>query len=209
MTDVWQNLAGQDTAKRAIEIAMVGGLPITFVPQEGAGYSFTQYDIDRLTGDNREKAQSRYDWYEGEPMSLAAAVDTVAHVRAITDDLAVRCGLPALDTTHDDAAMRIDISPISCLDFVLPAPQEPIDTVVWRVMKGWEKLPSITDDLTPEAQGLRDNWLRCVPSAPVDEAIKIARCVAALGGYAANDVKDGGPQISRMCLAEAISYCRR
>lgn len=37
MTDIWQNLAGQETAKRAIEIAMVGGLAITFIPVEGAG----------------------------------------------------------------------------------------------------------------------------------------------------------------------------
>ena len=209
MTDIWQNLAGQETAKRAIEIAMVGGLPITFAAREGYDGHFTPYDIDRLKGEARSQAQARYDWYEGKPMSLEAAADTVAHVRAIADDLAARCGLPALDTAHDDAAMRIDITPTSLADLVSPPPQEPIDTVVWRVMKGLEKLLSIKRNLTPEAEGLRANWAGCVPTARVDEAIEVARSIAALGGYVASDVMEGGPQISRMCLAEAISYCGR
>lgn len=205
MTDIWQNLAGQETAKRAIEIAMVGGLPITFVPREGSGYQFTSYDIARLTGDKKEEAQARYDWYGGEPMSLAAASDAVAHVRAIADDLAVRCGLPALDTTHDTTAMRVDITPISCLDFVLPAPQEMVDTVVSRIFEAWEMQERLDNTLTPEAQALCDNWRHHVPSAPVDLAIEIAWCISALGVYERNE----GLQTGRMCLAEAISYCRR
>lgn len=208
MTDIWQSLAGQETAKRAIEIAMVGGLPITFVPQEGAEYRFTQYDIDRLKGEIRGHAQARYDWYEGEPMSLAAATDTVAHVRAITDDLAARCGVPALDTTHNTADMQVGIFPISCLDFVMPPPAEGVDCVVSRVMAAWEMQEHLDDTLTPEAQALLNMVLSHISLSPAyvgirPRVIEIARCISALGVHERND----GLQIGRWALAEAISYC--
>ncbi len=207
MTDIWQNLAGQETAKRAIEIAMVGGLAITFIPVEGAGYSFTAYDVGQLKGETREKAQARMDAYDGEPMSIAAAADTILRVRAVADDLAARCGLPALVTSRDTADMRIDIQPVTIADFILPPPAEPVEIVVSRVMAAVEKLPSIKNELTYEATALFNNWTRLVPTAPVDAAIEMARCILALGGYVSRE--GDGTQISRLCLAEAISYCRR
>lgn len=210
MIDVWQNLAGQDTAKRAIEVAMVSGLPITFVACEGLEYLFTPYDVAKLPPEPREKMQAHMDKYDGAPMSAAAAADVVTQVQEIAVALADRCGLPVLNTHTDFAAMRIDILPTSIADLLIPPPAESVDAVVGRVLAAIEKLPYMTDDMSPEAKALLDKWREMVPGAPVDAAIEMARNIAALGGYVSREVLSSErPRIGRMCLAEAISYCHR
>lgn len=209
MIDVWQNLAGQDTAKRAIEVAMVSGLPITFVACEGSGYLFTPYDVAKLPPEPREKMQAHMDKYDGAPMSAAAAADVVTQVREIAVALADRCGLPVLNTRTDFAAMRIDIQPTSIADLLIPPPAESVDAVVGRVLQAIE-LTRFINDMSPEAKALLDKWREMVPGAPVDAAIEMARNIAALGGYVSREVLSSErPRIGRMCLAEAISYCRR
>jgi hypothetical protein len=198
MTDVWAELAGQETAKRAIEVSLVGGHYIGFTPQEGAGYNFSAYHIDRLPkGGPRDRVIQHLAQFEGDPWQLPAARYAVSQVTLAAGYLAALCDIDATTVAPDHATMRVQVMPISLADLILPPPAESGEVVAKRILAAREHRQDSSLEMAPNAVRLMDVW----PGAAYkyDKAVLVAQSIQLLSS-------EPLVRISRMSLAEAISY---
>jgi hypothetical protein len=198
MTDVWAELAGQETAKRAIEVSLVGGHYIGFTPHEGAGYRFSAYDIDRLPkGWRRDRVTQHLAQFEGEPWQLPAARYAVGQVTLAGGWLAGLCDIDTTISAPSHAAMRVQVMPLSLADLMLPPPAESGEVVARRIAAARDRKQDASLDMKPEAVRLMNIW----PGAAYkyDKAVLVAQSIQLLSSWPLQP-------ISRMSLAEAISY---
>jgi hypothetical protein len=198
MTDLWAELSGQETAKRAIEVSLVGGHHIGFKPYEGAEYRFSAYDIDRLpSGWRREMVTHHLSQFAGEPWQLPAARHAIGQVTLAAGYLAALCNLDALTVAPSHALMKMQIMPISLADLVLPPPAESGEAVAMRILIARERRQSASMDMTMDAARLMDVWK---PDKPrYYHALSVAQSIQLLSSQPLQPV-------SRFSLAEAISY---
>lgn len=203
--DYWAELPAQETAKRAIEVALVARQPIRFDPHAGASWEFARYDINRLTGESRRKAQEHVDSYDGEPNSMRAAVDQADKAGLAACYLAGLCGdtvVPAIVEPGQPAPITCAIDPLSLADLVIPPPAEEVGAVARRVMAARARFDSV-GEADPQAESLYSSWQAHCASVIACEAetraevMATARACAALIGHG---------WITRLALAEALSY---
>jgi hypothetical protein len=198
MTDVWAELAGQETAKRAIEVSLVGGHRIGFTPHEGAEYLFSAYDIDCLPrGWRRDRVTQHLAQFEGDPWQLPAARYAVGQVTLAGGWLAGLCDIDTTMAAPSHAAMRVQVMPVSLADLVLPPPAESGEAVMRRILTARDRKQDASLDMTLDAVRLMDVWKP--DQTRYDYALSVARSIQLLSSQPLE-------RISRMSLAEAISY---
>jgi hypothetical protein len=199
MTDLWAELSGQETAKRAIEVSLVGGHHIGFTPYEGAEYRFSAYDIDRVGSDSRykDKLYEHLSQFAGAPWTLPAAQHAVGQVTLAAGYLAAICDLDTTTVAPSHAPMKMQIMPISLADLVLPPPAESGEAVARRILIARERRQSASMDVTMDAVCLMDTW-NPLPLRYA-RALSVARSIQLLSSQPLE-------RVSRLSLAEAISY---
>lgn len=198
MIDRFQTLKGQDTAKRAIEIALVGDHPISFLPYEGHAAYFAALDIDRLTGEARNVARAHWDEFAGNPMGLEAASRQCRECEAALGYLAILCDLDEPSTAADTSILTMSVPPLTLVDLILPPPAEPARNVVERIIAA-RKIRGDVHGTDAIADRLMEQWRAAVAvdDDMAEAVMEVARSIAALAERT---------PVSRLQLAEAISY---
>jgi hypothetical protein len=221
--DAFQNLHGQDTAKRAMEIALVGMHDIELVPlaRDPAALAWTAYGIERMPAKSRQLAE----WWAGQfPNDNAQGIDAAGKMAAYCVSAFHDLGQAVGTVTREHyagshihagyngpdgrpafrrAAMVVEVLPLSLADLVLPPPAEGIAPVAARILAARERLPAV-GYLSHNAAQLLEKWGQHVVSTADDEAdvVNVAWSIHALSS-------DPDSSISRMALAEAMSYRSR
>lgn len=200
MTDVFKETKAQETAKRAIEIALAGGHSIRFLPYDKDDrFDFTQYDLDRLKPEQRAAMDAYMARFNGKPTGIEAAAAQCAELDRAAAYLADRCGIAAPITGTD---LSISIAATSMIDILLPCPAEASEPIMARIATARARRDSI-GPMDPNAEALLANWRAHfvnVSDAAVSAVLEVARTIAAL--------HDRGDWITRIALAEALSYFR-
>lgn len=202
--DIWQAFAGQETAKRAIEIALIGGHAIALTPYEGAGWSFTETDVHKLPTPSRAIARAHV-LRVGNPAGIGAAMLACDQAREAMQYLATLAEIAPGGIGVRSAPISVSLAPITLADLVLPPPAEEAATVVARILSARERLHLMDEHLDHQAAALEKSWRDAVGAtdAEAEDARAVARTITALCYHSK------GPAITRIAYAEALSYHRR
>jgi hypothetical protein len=195
----YDTLPAFETAKRFMEIAVLGGHSYA-VSYAGLDSYYGAWPLDGLKADERHRADEYLALCQPEgPGGVPMAVYWGERIRSAMHELADRIGLPRPRRVQTDDVMWLQIQPITMSDFLLPPPQEPLDSVLARMIAAMERL----DDSAPLdhlAQKLFDQaapMMRLTPEAQAN-VVSVARTIQALA-------YKPGP-VGRVALAEALSY---
>lgn len=202
--DLFESLTGQETAKRAIEIALVGGHAIRFAPTAVGPYGWYMSDVAKLPAASRARALAHMARL-GDPSGMAAAMDAVGDCRAAVAFLATMCNLVAPGLDNRAAPIVVHVAPISLADLILPPPVEPGGTVAERITAARARLSLMDEGLDHQALALERQWRDATGAsdAEAEAARKVARSITALAYHTK------GPAITRLAYAEALSYFAR
>jgi hypothetical protein len=194
--------AGQDTALRVIEIALVGGHDICFTPYEGSPWGYAGYDIHKLSGASR----LTYDHHimsisDRDPKGLIAAQMQIDALRIYAMKLSELAEMAYCNLFAQSSALNCQVAPISVVDLILPAPREPIERQAARIVTARQRV-HVIGSLDNQAKALLENWAAAVN--PNDDTLT--------GGLlAASSIQalcEEGNLVTRIALAEALSYSR-
>lgn len=200
MTD-FRDIKGQETAKRAVEIALVGNHSILLSGNRGQGKTMLTNAaavILRTLADDAPVSERRYYAHFAECHPTADYLPDEAVLRpAWSDARACMMGWPVDLHPYD---MLVDMGDLSSADFLLPPPAETTAMVLPRVIAA-RKLPVPLELDVPAVRFFHQaaEAMRLCPKH-LDSAISVAGSVARLAGKAT---------IGRAHLAEALSYIPR
>ncbi len=200
--DVFKALAGQETAKRAIEIALTGDHDLSLSPFEGGELRFNRYDIERCQAPQRAVVDAYIARCGGEPYGLKAAELAVKDIREAWRHLgrmAGNCFAPMHGRLH------VMVAPLSLCDLLLPPPAESREQVAARITAARQRLAGehAASTLDYNAGQLAAQFRRHFATMTDDafaEIVAIGRTIAAL------DPRSQAGRIERIHLAEAMSY---
>ena len=114
-------------------MALAGGHSLQLVPVVGWQGNWTSYDIERLSPDNRRKAQDWQTRFAGAACGLAAAEAAAEELNACWRHLAAASSVEARPLGGRHLDMSCEVRPLTLMDLLIPPPEEPTEPVAKRI----------------------------------------------------------------------------